>query len=178
EPPLPMLLGNLRNVEKPQKESIWCQEVNQRAHFFLPGVRTGSETLGIRGYEPKPVEAAELLSEKGFRKVAHVQWLMKRCYTFEGQAKKNLKHFYTLRWRPHWYRNYVILEDHPLLVQQAVRIWAQPLPATAIPVRDHGLRNPGADTGVPLPLSTNYPEHSRASRPWKGTKRFAKLHAL
>ena len=49
-----MLLGNLRNVEKPQKESIWCQashsfslpatcrnvdpqEVNQHAHFFLPG---------------------------------------------------------------------------------------------------------------------------------------------
>ena len=55
-PPLPMLLGNLQSVEKPPppKESTWCQashsffsqqaavplplqEVNQRAHLFLPG---------------------------------------------------------------------------------------------------------------------------------------------
>ncbi|CAE7308660.1 unnamed protein product [Symbiodinium pilosum] len=174
-PPLPMLLGNLRSVEKPPKESMWRQEVNQQAHLFLPGARAGSETLGITDFEAKPEEAAELLGPDGFRRVEKLQWLQKRGrrYTKEAQAKKHLNVFHTLRWRPNWLRNYPVAEHYPLLVEQAVRIWAhQPLAATeVVPL------NPGLATSVPE-LSIHHREHGRSSRQWKGTKRFAQTFAL
>ncbi|CAE7543054.1 unnamed protein product [Symbiodinium pilosum] len=126
-PALPTLLGRATpcpaeetQTEEEAPRSAWCQEIDKRWDYFLPGVRAGSRTLGMTGFEPSAESMAELLTPKEFRDVFRLRTKLRRFDKMEKRYKERLCVYKSLCYRPTKFCP--IAAHYELKIQQAVQI--------------------------------------------------------